>query len=755
MKTLLKSPVVAVALAFLTGYFFAGSIPHEWQAAPWIAGAAASALFVWGLLRAGHTKTRGKIQDSRHFLDSVIENIPNMIFVKDARELRFVRFNRAGEELLGRSRQELVGKNDFDLFPREQAEFFTKKDRAVLDNRTLLDIPEEPLETPNGTRYLHTRKIPLLDDNGVPQYLLGISEDITQKKEAERQRMQLIEAQADRNEAERTASRLSFLAEASAALNASLDLRETLHRFAKVVVRHMADRCAVDLQDEEQRVLERVVEVTSPGRMQNGESDKEEGKAVGKAWESKVPELRTRDHLSVMAIPLLLDGKPTGVLTLASDGREYGGLDLSVAQDLAGRVAMAMENAKLFAKAQDANRAKSSFLANMSHEVRTPLGAMLGFAELALEDPELSEQQRQHLTTIMRNGQLLLRIVDEVLDLAKVESAHLSVEESDFSLSKLISDVESLLALKAGQKGLRLRVKTLGEVPAAVRTDPQRLRQILINMVGNAIKFTEVGEVRLEIACHPDGKGHGQLEFTVIDTGIGIPTREAEKLFHPFVQADATMARRYGGTGLGLFLSRKLARLLGGDVELVSSEPGKGSRFRITLHVGLPPALVSTALSARQPFRPLTGNVLVVDDSHENRVLVEAFLRHMGVRSQVASDGRRGVDKALEGGFDLVLMDLQMPVMDGFEALEILRQRGYTGPVVALTAHAMKGDRERCLESGFDDYLCKPINRQALEECLSTYLSPASSLDNDATRGYDGSWPPPPASAKSIRPSPH
>jgi PAS domain S-box-containing protein len=535
------------------------------------------------IMDMSQSKLAERLAQSEQFLESVVEFIPNMIFVKDAKELRFVRFNRAGEELLGSSRAALIGKSDYDFFPKEQADFFVEKDRKVLREGLVVDIPEEPITTPKGIRYLHTKKIPVFDSEGRAQYLIGISEDITEKKLTEQRNLALIQAQAARAEAEKSADRL----------------------------------------------------------------------------------------------------------------------------------------ARLKDQANEANRAKSAFLANISHELRTPLGAMLGFAELALEERD-GNKTAEYVRTVLRNGRELLRIVDEVLDLSKAESDSIEVERIRFSLPELLREIHGLLNVRAAQKNLKLNFSTKGKIPEFAVADPFRLRQILLNMVGNAIKFTERGSVSVETSY-----AEGRLTCLISDTGIGISAAQAERLFQPFTQADDSTTRKFGGTGLGLFLSRRLAHLLGGDVELVSSEKGEGSRFRVTVQIT--PADAAEAAPAeekREGHAPIPGGhakVLIVDDSQDNQDLLAAYLASNKIAIERASRGSQAVDLADES-FGAILMDIQMPEMDGFEALRRIRKKGVGVPVIAVTAHAMKGDRERCLASGFDEYLSKPISKKDLENCLHRFL---------------------------------
>lgn len=699
-----------------------------------------------------------RLSESQIFLDSVIENIPNMIFVKEAKDLRFVRFNKAGEKLLGYSRDQLLGRNDHDLFPKEQAETFTKADRQVLRRGAVVDIAEEPIQTSQGDKLLHTKKIPIMDSSGTAQYLLGISEDITERRHTEDQRIELLQSELARTEAEKAASRLRFLTEASTALNRSLDIQVMLNAFAKVLVGEMAGTCMIDLLDDEGPGFERlavsreteshpldfikcdinaaatagpsVTLLTGRVQMFSQLSDQQLQDAL-RPCPDCLKTFRTPGPRSILIVPILYHTKVLGSITLVAidSQRVYDELDLSVTQDLAKRAALAIENALLYSRAAEASRTKSAFLANISHEIRTPLGAMIGFAELSLEEQNLSAGNQEYIQKILKNGQQLLRIVNDVLDISKVESDRLQIERVKFSLPRLLDDVLSLLQTQAENKGISLALSKDQNIPQMVVSDPLRLRQILINMIGNAIKFTETGAVHVTARFQTSGGENaqsGNLSFLIEDTGVGITHEQARRLFEPFVQADESMTRKFGGTGLGLYISRKLARLLGGTVELQTSEPGQGSVFHVSVVVQLAGVARSEGEyleTSRAIPQALKGRVLVVEDSIDNQTLIQAFLQNQKLEIDLASNGKEGLQKTKIAPYDLILMDIQMPVMDGFEAIQALRSEGYTGQVVALTAHGMKGDRERCLEQGFDDYLCKPISRHSLLECVGKHLT--------------------------------
>ena len=402
----------------------------------------------------------------------------------------------------------------------------------------------------------------------------------------------------------------------------------------------------------------------------------------------------------------------------------------------AHRVRQVIEDAKT--AAENANSAKSRFLANISHEIRTPLGVILGFSDLA-QDPDQSREDQVHsLAAIRRNAEQLSRLIDDLLDLSKIEADRMVTETIRFSLYDLIEEVISSISVVARERGLQLRVDFSGALPSTICSDPLRVRQILVNLIGNAVKFTEAGYVGLTISARQElVQGRASvLRFAIEDSGIGIAREKVEKLFEPFVQADSSTTRRYGGTGLGLMLSRRLARALGGDLVLERSAPAAGSLFVFSLPVGDFDGILmkarssnvakseSEAVRATPSFEKndLDGmKILLVEDSVDNQVLIRRFLANSGARVSVASDGAEGVRMALEGTYDVVLMDIQMPVRDGYQAMRELRERGYERPIVALTAHALKGERESCLEAGFSDYLTKPISRSLLVDRLSGY----------------------------------
>lgn len=369
--------------------------------------------------------------------------------------------------------------------------------------------------------------------------------------------------------------------------------------------------------------------------------------------------------------------------------------------------------AKAFA--EEASVAKSRFLANMSHEIRTPLGIILGFTDLALEQSYATEAVKNYLLGIQRNGEMLNRVIGEILDLSKIEASRLELEIVSVPLKDLLEETISSLQLTAQEKGISLILKLDSSLPDVIETDPTRLRQILINLIGNAIKFTERGHV----TATAQWLDTGVFQLYVEDTGIGITPEQKEKLFQPFSQADMSMTRRYGGTGLGLILAKELAQALGGDLTLFDSALQIGSIFSCTIRpqsAHWDEKLIQKIPQSKNANIHLLDNtkILVIDDSEDNRFLITRILQTSGAITSEAENGESGSDMALKNDYDVILMDLQMPVMDGREATLLLRERGLKTPIIALTAHALKEEKSKALQEGFSEYLTKPINRELL-----------------------------------------
>jgi signal transduction histidine kinase/ActR/RegA family two-component response regulator len=393
---------------------------------------------------------------------------------------------------------------------------------------------------------------------------------------------------------------------------------------------------------------------------------------------------------------------------------------------------------------EDAAEAKSAFLAHMSHEIRTPMTAILGYVDLMSLPSQRPAERAEALQIIRRNGEHLLCVLNDILDMSKIEAGRLRTERVDCNPAELVGEMASLMRPRAVEKGIGLKVLFRTPMPATIQTDPTRLRQILLNLLSNAIKFTSAGEVRVEVTLL---RNTSQLRFDVIDTGIGMTSEQCRSLFEPFTQGDFSTTRRFGGTGLGLAISKRLSESLGGGIA-VTSEQGKGSNFSITISTGPLERVEMIEMEgevrqlrrtrapgqsapASEPAK-LAGRVLLAEDSTDNRVLLKRLLERTGFNVEAVANGAEAVQRALramrDGNgdcFDLILMDMQMPEVDGYEATSQLRRHGYKSPIVAITAHASPTDRDKCLTAGCDSYLAKPYELDQLLECIRDQMGNA------------------------------
>ncbi len=401
-------------------------------------------------------------------------------------------------------------------------------------------------------------------------------------------------------------------------------------------------------------------------------------------------------------------------------------------------------------QAEEANKAKGLFLANMSHEIRTPLNSIIGLSDLLAEE-KLSGEHAKYVNLIRVSGRNLIRIVNDILDYSKIESGRFEIDMIECSIREILSDIDSMMCLNAQKKALEFKILPSENLPSIIRTDPTRLRQCLINLTGNAIKFTEKGHVYMYVSLEQDKDEKPIIRFNVEDTGIGIEHQDYHKIFVSFTQADGSISRKYGGTGLGLAITKQLAELLGGEVTF-HSEGGKGSTFSLVIPVGIDKVGTGGDLPNRstnngieflftddQPANEnksaeqneFSGHILVAEDVEANQILVKAMLNRMGLHVTIAADGQEAVQKALTEEYDLILMDIQMPKMNGYEAVKQLRKKGVTLPIIALTANVMKDEDSKCLEIGYDGYLTKPIERQQIMAIFHKYLPSKKQISSE------------------------
>ncbi|HWQ18707.1 MAG TPA: PAS domain S-box protein [Methanotrichaceae archaeon] len=644
-------------------------------------------------------KANEALRKSESFLNKIINSIGDPLFVKD-RQHRLVLVNDAACRLFDRSRAELLGQTSHDLFPREDADISWQKDEEVFRSGSE-NVNEETNTYAHGvTRTVLVKKTPYTDDAG-NLFLVGVTRDITERKRAE-EALALERVKAD-NERRRLKAVLDALPVGAFIVDVN----------GKIVqINEQADRIW--------------------GRVASGEVDwrsyrarwADSGEAIRfEDWPLR-RSLKYGEVFLARAIEIeRFDGRRGTILSSSAPVKDDEGQitgAVSVILDITDRKLMEEELQRAKEVAEEAIRAKSEFLANMSHEIRTPMNAVIGMTGLLL-DSDLSPEQHECIETIRNSGDALLSVINDILDFSKIESGKMELENQPFSIRSCIEGSIDLLAAAAAEKHLSMGFYMDDSVPEAILGDPTRLRQVLINLVGNAVKFTENGGVKVSVTSEAAEETWYQLHFEVRDTGIGIPPDRLERLFQSFSQVDMSTTRRYGGTGLGLAISKRLVQAMGGVI-WVESEPSRGSVFHFTV----PAQASSRCLSCPKevPINPQSDvrvniRILLAEDNAVNRKVMLQMLRKLGYRADVAADGLEVIKALSRQHYDLVLMDIQMPEMDGLEATRAIRQHWQKGPViVALTAYALEGDREKCLEAGMDGYIAKPVKIGDLKSAL-------------------------------------
>jgi two-component system, sensor histidine kinase and response regulator len=643
------------------------------------------------------------LRDSEALYSSLVENLPVQVLRKDLAG-RFTFANQSFCRLLGRPLEEILGKTDFDFYPPELANKYRQDDRRVAEIGELFEDVEK-YEKDGEIRYNHVMKSAVRDASGRIIGTQAVFWDVTRRKRAE-------------EALDRERYLLETLMEN---LPDAIYFKDLESRFLRIS-RGLADKFG--LADASEAVGRSDFDFFTEEHAAEARQDEEELIQTGRA----VVDKEERETWP--------DGRVTWVATTKlplrdQDGRIVGTFGISRDITEQKEAAESLRAAKEAAEA--ANRAKSAFLANMSHEIRTPLNAIIGMTELVLET-DLSREQREHLTVVRDSGEALLSLINDILDFSKIEADRLVLDRAPFDLYETLGDTMKWLAVRAHDKGLELACRFRPGVPAVVVGDCTRLRQVVVNLVGNAIKFTEQGEVVLEVECASRGDGEVVLQFAVSDTGIGIPEEKRRVIFDLFEQGDASTTRRYGGTGLGLAISARLVELMGGQI-CVESRVGRGSTFHFTAR--FPEVEEDVERSAARHYARLRGTrVLVVDDNATNRQILREMLQNWGLRPETSADAASAFQqlRAARAAGDecrLVVTDAHMPDMDGFQLAErIRRDPDLDGTIIMmLTSGDHPDDVARCRQLGVAAYLLKPIKQSELFDALMMALGIAEAED--------------------------
>ena len=671
---------------------------------------------------AQRRKVELALMESEAFYQSLVETLPLAMLRKDLQG-RFTFANRLLCEALRRTPDEIVGRTDYDFFPRELAEKYRGDDRRVLELERDLEVTEE-FQTPTGERrYTHVVKTPVYDATGNLVGIQGIFSDVTDKKRAE---IELHQTRARLQAVLDAATQVSIIA---TDVNGVIDVFNAgAERMLGYTPEEMVGRQTPQIIHLESEVVARGQELTRElGRKIEGfrvfVENASRGQPEDREW------TYVRKDTSRLPVNLVVTSRRD------RDGHVIG--FLGIATDISARKRAEADILKAKEAAEAANRAKSDFLANMSHEIRTPMNAIIGMTELVL-DTELNQTQREYLAMVHESGESLLAVINDILDFSKIEAGKLNLERTPFNIREVLGDKLKSLSLRAHRKRLELVCHIAPDVPFAIEGDPHRLRQMVINLVGNAIKFTESGEVVLDVAMERTEETGPMLHFRVADTGVGIPQEKLDSIFEAFEQADTSTTRRYGGTGLGLAIVSRLVDLMDGNI-WVESEVGRGSVFHFTARFGQASSDMLTSVSEIHPPVLRGLRVLIVDDNATSRRILTEMLNNWGMQPQAVSTVAEGIAElertfALGVPYALILTDSNMPDQDGFELARQIQSRPELcgSMIMMLTSADRSDDQSRCQELNISAYLIKPVKQSELLDAIVHAVGAKTSLAGSA-----------------------
>lgn len=637
--------------------------------------------------------------EERALLKTIIRSIPNLIWLKNYEGI-YLACNREFERFFGKSESEIVGKKDYDFIDPELAKFFRDNDRAAIaaDKPT---VNEEWITYADDGRraLLSTTKAPIRTADGTLIGVLGVAHDITERK--------LVEE----------------------------NLRESEEKFKRIFESNPEPVVLVALLDARylgvNEAFLKLMEYTREEVI--GRTVPELGIWVDQAEQASFRGLLAKNGcVRDLEVRLMAKSGEVRTVILSADliEIEHQKCMLSVVKDISERKLMEEELRHAKEVAEVANQAKSEFLANVSHEIRTPLNGVLGMLQL-LETTDPNDEQKEYLFGAIRSSYRLTRLLSDILDISRIEAGRMEVIETEFNIKIMWDTIRELFDMEARGKGLRLEFGRDEDLPLVLIGDEARLRQILFNLVGNAIKFTEKGGIRIDASLLPGASDSSvRVLVTVSDTGIGIPDEYLKTIFEPFVQAEGSYTRRFQGAGLGLSIVRRLVKLLGGEIA-IDSTPGEGTTIYLSLPFKLPKTeQKSVAIPVSDSSSPGRGplSILLAEDDSISSITCKRMLEKSGYSVTAAKDGQEALQRLTEQDFDLILMDVQMPVMDGVEATKAIRNASNLGakssiPIIAMTAYAMSGDREKFLAAGMNDYISKPVDKAALIEVIERVMA--------------------------------